>query len=975
VAGEINFDQTIVTRDNMRAEKKALEESSSENAIPDAKEHNDSSKSSYRNQCTLLVAAKKLAEANANNPDFGYKNFIPLKSGSGKRTSTFLARKGVNELFSLDSAQASSLIPRIRLFKSFPLENPEDLTNTRDVEFKFRSHFSDFSFNYNTLTLSNNLQEDDITLGVPKDVGLKSFTITVEGGDFTTRNLIQAELTIVMRSLEDLLDHCNYEIHDGKEYKVRYIDLASLPLNGAELWKFDPYYYTIKAVIGWAKPSGDVLTRTLWENIDGFTTTYALNVIDHEINMNENGQVELKVTYKGTADALMLSDRTNILSNPEIRQLELDSIEIKKKELTSTKEKIEVEGELSKQYGQERWEKVEKNLGDTTLEEIEGDMDVGYISAGSRYTDNHYKSAIELARDQKKRIAKNREKYVEDNGDLLGSDLFEKKETIDKHLEEVQQERSNVLNKLRISKNKRYQDIIQGMLERGRVFYVDIPKHDIEFIHSVLEVNNLSFGMFDNFVRGLETTDVATLSRNELQESAAARFPFQNIKIVSSDLPFDSVVTLFGTANLQKEVDGLSMSDEQDEQAIHKLGQKTIAERTHGFFKGEGVDNVLEDVREIDDFFEGDNPEYTRNTFVFLGDIIEEALNPLYSIETPFPFIKNMTILLGDIQLFSGDRKFSINIADLPISFELFFEWFLNKIVKPQRNKYHLREFLSDIVAEIVPAAIKSQCFENRMFRLNQIDVSTFTLQTKNGENPIANLVQTPHQNLNRRLDLERRDVIDFFQQSYLASFKTDKTDFTYVLLNSGQVNDGNFNGDPIEDFEQGIYHFWIGNSRGLLKTIKFKNNTLAHVREANLQKVDSKQLDIIAKYYDVEMTMIGNSLFLTGQLIYINPTLFGYGDPANVNSIAYKLGIGGYYLITRVESEFTNGSFETVIDAKWQSFVKENGDEGEAGGRKVNAFDIAPDIEVVLPKKEEYHSSLENVVNTIKKRLEEDGD
>jgi len=84
---------------------------------------------------------------------------------------------------------------------------------------------------------------------------------------------------------------------------------------------------------------------------------------------------------------------------------------------------------------------------------------------------------------------------------------------------------------------------------------------------------------------------------------------------------------------------------------------------------------------------------------------------------------------------------------------------------------------------------------------------------------------------------------------------------------------------------------------------------------------------------------MIGNPIFIPGQKIFINPSPLGVGSPAQaqggkwykrkgkkhiqapVPSIARVMGLGGYYVITSVENNISAGEFETIVEAKFQSY------------------------------------------------------
>ena len=73
---------------------------------------------------------------------------------------------------------------------------------------------------------------------------------------------------------------------------------------------------------------------------------------------------------------------------------------------------------------------------------------------------------------------------------------------------------------------------------------------------------------------------------------------------------------------------------------------------------------------------------------------------------------------------------------------------------------------------------------------------------------------------------------------------------------------------------------------------------------------------------YNANITMFGNSLFLPGSVIYINPASLGFGDPRNKRSAAARLGIGGYYVVITVSTSYNNGVLETTLTTQHQSWA-----------------------------------------------------
>ena len=113
--------------------------------------------------------------------------------------------------------------------------------------------------------------------------------------------------------------------------------------------------------------------------------------------------------------------------------------------------------------------------------------------------------------------------------------------------------------------------------------------------------------------------------------------------------------------------------------------------------------------------------------------------------------------------------------------------------------------------------------------------------------------------------------------------------------------------------------HFTIGLDRGILKTAKFNKTDMQYIREARFfqnQGVDG--LLQLAAVYSVDLKLFGNCLLYPGMEIFVNPFSLGGEQfmPQNKDSVANKLGLGGYHLVTRVSSEITAGSFNTDVKA-----------------------------------------------------------
>ena len=90
--------------------------------------------------------------------------------------------------------------------------------------------------------------------------------------------------------------------------------------------------------------------------------------------------------------------------------------------------------------------------------------------------------------------------------------------------------------------------------------------------------------------------------------------------------------------------------------------------------------------------------------------------------------------------------------------------------------------------------------------------------------------------------------------------------------------------------------------------------------------------LSVLANVYNIEVTLFGNTNFVPGMKIFIDPSGLGGGNgvagssdagilgrPNDVGSAAYKLGIGGYHTVYRVDSFIESGKYETTVKATFE--------------------------------------------------------
>jgi len=135
-------------------------------------------------------------------------------------------------------------------------------------------------------------------------------------------------------------------------------------------------------------------------------------------------------------------------------------------------------------------------------------------------------------------------------------------------------------------------------------------------------------------------------------------------------------------------------------------------------------------------------------------------------------------------------------------------------------------------------------------------------------------------------------------------------------------VGFGKLSGNFKDDRENGVQHLYIGADRGILKEANFSKNEQPFLREARTQLNGLNPLAQLAATYDVNLKLVGNTIFWPGQYVYISPIGFGtgLGEPQTRGSISNQLGLGGYHLITNVQCYIESGKFETSVKALFET-------------------------------------------------------
>ena len=238
-----------------------------------------------------------------------YANFIQLKDKQPSLTLNKLVGNGISALDGLTSAQLSSLVPEMRLFKV--VKSPPN--KERDIEFPF----SKFTEVESILTS---------TLGRGTDVGIKGVTLRDTGTNPANVGVaFEGNLSLFFQSFDAIFKERNV----GGDDKLAFADLldktealgrkpGEQPTSEKAASTDTFSGFKIKLTIGWITPEdpGAVLGFTPEQKkaIESLRRSYILENADQTLNINQSdASVDLDIKFYAKIDGMSLSTRADLL--------------------------------------------------------------------------------------------------------------------------------------------------------------------------------------------------------------------------------------------------------------------------------------------------------------------------------------------------------------------------------------------------------------------------------------------------------------------------------------------------------------------------------------------------------------------------------------------------------------------------------------------------------------------------------------
>ena len=472
---------------------------------------------------------------------------------------------------------------------------------------------------------------------------------------------------------------------------------------------------------------------------------------------------------------------------------------------------------------------------------------------------------------------------------------------------------------LRPERHAAIQRLLNELYSQGNIFFVSVPVGDIE--------TYINYGE-----GGANTRGVSTIFRQDAGTPSAAA------------------------------IDGVDFSTPSSAQS------PALTEALNIDVGGLAETDVL---TRIQDLRYGGNGDDVNVQFFYFGDLVKVALEHISTTTTgggasiSGTLERNLRIILGPISFrrtipsnsqgsSTTEFFYNINIADIPISVNYYVEWFLKYVVAKDRETYPILTFLRELSQTLLTSVMRDQAHgltnvprQNLMIRTNFLTAAA----NQGGTDALSddrNIIQGASGFTRIDADATIGRTLET-GTALMRPPRPNESSYNYMMLyaiNSGTTQE--LTGDYWADRRRGIYHFGIGKDRGLFKRVKFIKTDLPYARESRLAAALEQRatgLIILKNVYNLDLSMVGNTLFIPGMKVYLDPSGISpiLGNPQAPESVAKELGIGGYHVITEVRSYIESGKFETTIKAifegaGFQGALGISGTEDEAGGAECAA-------------------------------------
>lgn len=343
-----------------------------------------------------------------------------------------------------------------------------------------------------------------------------------------------------------------------------------------------------------------------------------------------------------------------------------------------------------------------------------------------------------------------------------------------------------------------------------------------------------------------------------------------------------------------------------------------------------------------------------------------------------------LRILLGPMEVRDPQNNSEytyISMGEIPISAKYFSEWMAEKMLSKDRRSFTLSSFIESFIKNYVsvflndstcagvkatqPASFHSTTIVSYGNPDSDFDEISDILRSQNSKIVSQNRRRSPGTPLKSYTDMwcassKNVDGVSILNvhgsrsEPLAAGNKGVKNQYNWMVYYAARsAPDGVMKGKRQEDSFAGINHYIIGQSSGIVKNIKLEKTSAPMLKEMRYEQEGYDGLLQLREMYNANIDTFLYPSVYPGTVVFVDPRGFA-PDTREFTSIEddlkkdpkhlidkYELsryGIGGYYMVTKVQHRIAEGERSTQMNCQWLHAVMGKNVPGSDGSSQVDA-------------------------------------
>jgi hypothetical protein len=364
------------------------------------------------------------------------------------------------------------------------------------------------------------------------------------------------------------------------------------------------------------------------------------------------------------------------------------------------------------------------------------------------------------------------------------------------------------------------------------------------------------------------------------------------------------------------------------------------------FYVSDLIDVILHQIGSTITELSNTLGSYVKSPYVEASDLDVEAKHYKRFADN----FKRMRVLLGPLELVqankTGQRLTSVyvNFGDVPISAKYFMEWLTEKVLKRENTVFPLPVFLNKFFHELLRTFLNNdECFNNRAKQKTWVYQNAVTAY-QDFDSETDTITDWCVKQKSDRMHYKGSTVPAMRPILNIMGERGDprptqglQKEINYLCFYAARSQPAELmTGNKSIDESRGLWHYQIGKSEGLVKTIKLNKTDSPGLAEVRFEQDGYDGLKQLRVLYDAKIKTYLDVTTFPGTYIYVEPRGF---DPSNTTDLT-QFGIGGYYMVYHAAHSLGEGVAETELSAKWVAEIEQSAESSsETKGRMKKCY------------------------------------